>query len=403
MANDIHVTDGSILETLNNKVDLDGGNYPSSGLERYIDKTLNTRYDSKYLNRTQITNCLLEVPQNIKLELNNGILTLKAGSIITFPNGFEADGVTKKFDYLETHNDTSITSSNNDTWVIWVYSGGTLGARGLVAQTGSGETTPSNVHCLYYNTKDNKIYNVSPGGTLVADCSFPVCIVTATTNGITQIKQVFNSFGYIGSTIWIDKGVKGLIPNGRNEDGTLNNIEAQANTVVTITYTNDIKGVHFGFDMDGNPALNGLYRYDEKDNYVYNGEFKGPTMFCGTYDIVDGKVSNINPKQPFRAMEYSNESEIISWCMPDYSRATTWSTAGGVVPYDAKVILYNTDATNAGGSGGWVKVNGLLEYCVRGNAYEATSPVYVAYLPNGAVVETNNINFAYIVPLKGVK
>ena len=36
MSEDINVTDGTILEALNNKVDLDGGNYPESGLEEMI-------------------------------------------------------------------------------------------------------------------------------------------------------------------------------------------------------------------------------------------------------------------------------------------------------------------------------------------------------------------------------
>ena len=36
MSEDIQVTDGTILEALNNKVDLDGGNYKGSELEAYI-------------------------------------------------------------------------------------------------------------------------------------------------------------------------------------------------------------------------------------------------------------------------------------------------------------------------------------------------------------------------------
>ena len=38
MSKDINVTDGTVLETLNNKVDLDGGNYPGSGLEAIVKK-----------------------------------------------------------------------------------------------------------------------------------------------------------------------------------------------------------------------------------------------------------------------------------------------------------------------------------------------------------------------------
>ena len=50
---------------------------------------------SKTLAKSQITNCILEQPQNIKLEFNNGVLTLKAGSKILVPNGFEEDGLRK--------------------------------------------------------------------------------------------------------------------------------------------------------------------------------------------------------------------------------------------------------------------------------------------------------------------
>jgi hypothetical protein len=38
-------------------------------------------------NSTAITNCITSIPQDIKLELNNGTLTLKAGSKVYMPNG----------------------------------------------------------------------------------------------------------------------------------------------------------------------------------------------------------------------------------------------------------------------------------------------------------------------------
>ena len=40
MSEDINVTDGTILEALNNKVDLDGKNYPDSGLEEIIEQRI---------------------------------------------------------------------------------------------------------------------------------------------------------------------------------------------------------------------------------------------------------------------------------------------------------------------------------------------------------------------------
>ena len=41
---------------------------------------------------TRITNCITKIPQDIKLELNEGVLTLKAGSKIYYPNGKDESG-----------------------------------------------------------------------------------------------------------------------------------------------------------------------------------------------------------------------------------------------------------------------------------------------------------------------
>lgn len=53
-------------------------------------------------------NCITKIPQDIKIELNNGILTLKAGSKIYVPNGFEQDGITKKFITVTVSNDLTV-------------------------------------------------------------------------------------------------------------------------------------------------------------------------------------------------------------------------------------------------------------------------------------------------------
>lgn len=61
------------------------------------------------------TNRILEIPQNIKLELNNGTLTLKAGSKVYVPNGFEEDGTTPKFDAVTIERGVSRSSFGNVT------------------------------------------------------------------------------------------------------------------------------------------------------------------------------------------------------------------------------------------------------------------------------------------------
>ena len=52
MSNDINVTDGTVLETLNNKIDIDGGNYKGSGLANYVvDKSGDTMTGDLEINR----------------------------------------------------------------------------------------------------------------------------------------------------------------------------------------------------------------------------------------------------------------------------------------------------------------------------------------------------------------
>lgn len=100
---------------------------------------------------------------------------------------------------------------------------------------------------------------------------------------------------------------------------------------------------------------------------------------------------------------------ILDNIMPDYSRRTTFSNSGGTIPYNCKLIVYTGTNMLDGTAGMKITVNGVIEYMVRANEYEATTGSYVGYLPKGAVVGiqmyggTPSSNFhAYIVPLKGV-
>lgn len=183
---------------------------------------------SNALRTTQITNCLLEVPQRIKLELNNGILTLKAGSEVIVPNGFEADGTTPKFDYVTVESDVLFDfSSWGTTKRTLTFNTVQQKLEGFEreTQTSSGSAVPAVEYgyMTWYDTANNLVkYSSDSGTTWSAGGSLPLAIFSG---GDSVLDQVFNGFGYIGSTIWVDKGVKGLISNGRNEDGTLNNIE----------------------------------------------------------------------------------------------------------------------------------------------------------------------------------
>ena len=291
-------------------------------------------YDN--LTHRNITNCLLEVPQRIKLELADGVLTLKAGSIVTVPNGFEADGTTPKFDYVTVESDSVIsnTSTTAGRRLCWLSLPNGTG-NGVVSYCFSGNTsvmnsTTPNTFSTFYNTETNKMFRGNGTAWEERQYSLPICLATNnTTTKFTSIDQVFNGMGYIGSTVWIDKGVKGLIPNGRNEDGTLNNIEVVTNNVLTRTVANNISRP---ITLFLNPTNTGLFippssqvAYDEINNITVNnvtGErYYSPQL--ATFDTTNGVVSNFNPKQPFKAVDY-NDYANTPHITETYINGTSW-------------------------------------------------------------------------------
>lgn len=163
-----------------------------------------------------MVNLITNIPDDIKLELSNGTLTLKSGSVITFPNGtqyqFSADKTLS----------TPVYSGTTSAYVFCNSSGfpGQVFADAVVT---SGSSFPANPswHSLYYNTSDNKIYMYSTNQSAweVNNLALPIAKVTITSGVITSIDQVFNGFGYIGNSLFVTSKVRGLILEGRDIDG----------------------------------------------------------------------------------------------------------------------------------------------------------------------------------------
>lgn len=359
MSKDINVTDGTVLETLNNKVDLDGGNYVGSGLEDIIEQT---HISSK------ITNCITEVPQRIKLELNNGTLTLKAGSIVTVPNGFEANGTTPKFDYMTVESDISISPINyaSSKHTICVHFGNSrLQALATKTQTFSGSSAPtvSSTYAFWYDTASNIVKATGDsGGGWEIGWSLPISIVDIVKGtGVTSIDQIFNGMGYIGSTVWVDKGVKALLPNGRNEDGTLRNVEITTSNVFTQTATWVSDNIIFSIASGGIGRWGGndVY-YNEYDNFNYFNGSKIPHCFIGTFAYSNG-ITSFQPKQPFRAVDYgdcllkTDKAEISGWGMPSSKYIDLTLGASGT-SYTAPANGWVFISANVSQAGGYVQI-----------------------------------------------
>lgn len=270
---------------------------------------------------TNVTNCITEIPQDIKLELNNGTLTLKSRSVITALDGSQ----------YQTTVDRTYTASGSETktGLLFVeYGSGVIQGITSFSKISSGSSLPvsPNNYDVFYNTTDNRIYIYYSSGTWNAwSVALPIAICTQINGVITFIDQVFNGFGYIGSTVFVLPGVKGLISNGRNEDGTLKNIEFTINSV--LTSTQEITGwngkwslylnassiqyhpTELEYISDTKPTgvyTTTAYWYSPLDNKLYFTQDTGATwtqfdeLHCVDYTENSSKITSITPKIVFR-------------------------------------------------------------------------------------------------------
>lgn len=302
---------------------------------------------------SNVTNCITNIPQDIKLELDNGTLTLKAGSKVCVPNGFEADGVTPKFDIVTIASDLTRAAEssgfsgsgtlyyNSESALTWYSSG----------VDASGTTPPSTSN--FYNTSTNTVYRYN-NNVQGLGLSFPLAHITVTNDVITSIDQVFNGFGYIGSTIFALPGVKGLIPNGRNADGSLKSIEFTTSSVVARTFPNTETNsrAEILFDGSGFSRLrSGEYYYNKNENMNYENSGVLLYVFLGSITLTSGVVSNFNiARQSFHAVDYNDTEYIAHQATPSRRSINITAPASGnsiVAPADGYFQVYGT-STAAG-------------------------------------------------------
>ena len=297
---DINVN--KLSEALNTKADIDLNNTgvfsTSSGVVNLTSSTpadaigkevtsadfIKSDIQSNLLNYT--TNRILEIPQDIKwrtdlveTDKKRYRLTILQGSVYYVPQGFEADGVTRKFSKRVTINDNTCDDgfwSNNvlhEEFVFLIFKDNKV-VLSSTARVGSnitsGETAPTTFlsnRALWYDTKNNYVKFTEDSGATWYNCSLPLLKgsprntidethpIAGWVNGPTQ---VFNGFGYIGSTIYALPGIKVQGAFGVNEDGTYRLKTFVTDHVLTTSHGSNISGRYtFGFDI----VENGTYTY----------------------------------------------------------------------------------------------------------------------------------------------
>jgi len=287
------------------------------------------------------TNCITEIPQDIKLELSEGTLTLKSGSVVTFPNGTQ----------IQTTEDKTATYGSDGTRIVCLdNSGSSISVLDVLTKVVSGTTDSlaGTAYHTWYDTTNNQIVRYASNTTTPAltGISFPLAIVTVSDGAISSIDQVFNGFGYIGSTVFVLPGVKGLIPNGRNADGTLKNTPFTT-TLLTRTYSSATLTLALNSNYLGYTNL--VYNKDENLNYASGGVVSN-LCNCGTFVVSNGLITSFNVKKAFNALDYNDGATIAGWAIPDYNTVTSISiTSGTAKSFTATVNCFvSLQATGTG-------------------------------------------------------
>lgn len=342
---ELYITDSDdeaqVKSNLSQIIDDSTTKYPSNKAVKDESSRITTLMDTK------ISNCITYIPQDIKLELNNGTLTLKAGSKVYIPNGagvFDVVTIASDIKYKYTY------APSSDSFVmLFINQSGTAFVNSrLEFACFSGETQPSGNYINWYKTNENRMYSIGNNATIEdSGFSFPIARVIQGSDGVTKsIDQVFNGFGYIGSTVFALPGVKGLIPNGRNADGSLKSIEVVQNSVKIMTmasymagrkhcplelfFNNELGGMAINFNNWGVVAtLKDLPRdklyaayHCLEDNFVHYFNNTGvesidKCLFAATFAVGDdNKITSFTPKTVFHALDYNDKSTISGWSMP---------------------------------------------------------------------------------------
>lgn len=297
----------------------------------------NSAVAARPLSAKNITNCITAIPQDIKLELVDGVMTLKAGSKVYKANG---ESITISGDLVVAQGGTNTgafafyRSDNNTVYTV------------IASQTFSGTTAPASPRktttWLDTEAKDVKVYD---GTQWVGGVSLPLCTFDNQDGKVTAVGQIFNGFGYIGSTAFILPGVKGLAPYGRNEDGSLKNFEMQVHGLYFRSITWDCsKGqkLFLGYDIGAmNPGFvssGNLWGYFEQSTepsspkkydiwynpdaniikrYLEDGWEDVRLAYLGQWfseSISPYRVTELKTKPTFCAVDYNDYAEDIQKC-----------------------------------------------------------------------------------------
>lgn len=309
-----------------------------------------------------ISNCILEIPQNLKLSIVNNVVTLDIGSIVTlFGNTYST--------YTTTTTKTWTTPNTNGRYMLfatvsadeYIYSA-------LASRTFSGTTYPDSPSFgdIFFDTSDKSIHRYTTQW-VNWGVGYPIAIADIT-NGVVSFAKdsngndmIFNGMGFIGHHIFCYPNVRYLCGNGL-ENGKLLSYD---NTVASLTITEMDSGLISGdwfkaIIMRGNNNTNSgtakfrvcekysdllqnsaRLQYVEEDNicYVYSssGYTSQPRIYLCTYEYDGTTVTKFDIRQPYEGarnlLTDSLQVDVTTLTGYDSTQTQTLKNINGVLTW----------------------------------------------------------------------
>jgi len=234
-----------------------------------------------------ISNCILDIPQNIKVTLDNNVITTKAGSVLTYGGSvYTTQTITQ---------DRATTISDTLANGFYFVNGSGNGTPILTEQSkfGSGDTLPEDgsTYERFYLTTSTDFWHWNSSQWVHSGLSYPLCMVEIVSGVASFAKDsngrdmIFNGACFVGQYAVFYPNIKALIANGFNTDGSLKSTLIKTNSiqVVNISVSQEVFGIKSDNTIDAAsyqsvpylevneiPTTNiGSYVYNIKNNLSY--------------------------------------------------------------------------------------------------------------------------------------
>lgn len=397
-------------------------------------------YDN--LTKQNVTNCITKLPNRVNYTLENRTLTIKAGSQVIVPYGTTDKHLQKGDRFLHDNFKVADTQFRDGKYVVWAE---------LVNDVHIFQTHTENITCnLMLLIHNNTWGNIHPSDSAVKYdenlglitsaysttpevISLPFLQDTFGPSGIVRVDRFFNGFGCLWNAAWVDRGVEGISPAGRNPDGSLRNTYPRALNfrIRPITWTCSNQQMGFSANEAGHidwvsmvgyvesytapvdPATTPfILWYNPEDGYLRYATEESKDWFI-VYDWVHARIiysSNTPengynftqftaPTEPFRALDFAQ-----------YTREAGKAYINGIAAGDGWwYITYSNGLKEVGGIG-WANNGGygnvfpipFNHWCyvtavrISGSTGHGKGEFFIGYDNNHVVgYEYDGANFSY--------